>query len=201
MKINLDPRVEPMFRGRPPHERFLAVAMLAILGAISKGGELLEAVIEEIKGTEVDWTEVVGGKALLHYNGKTRAQLLKENIPLKTIEQVSKALERRGIKMVDGDLPKAPPSQATPPKPAATKAADGKKPLVVEDGEDELLPHEQPPASGDLYAGKPLEFFNGLTRDQVLAVEGINPPTADKIIERLAGEKPKDETPPPPAAK
>lgn len=190
MQTKLDPRIEPMFRGRPPHEQFLAAAMCAILSA----AKLLDQVIDDVVTKDIDWNEVVAGKAMIHWNGKSRQQLEREKLTPKQIKDVHDALKRRGIKLPD--QPKAPEPQpvaepAPQPQPDPVKVAPAdnatKAPVeVAADGVDAelVLDDGDVAASAEpTFAGRKLSELAPLSDSELLKIEGVSRATIKQIRE------------------
>jgi len=171
--IKIDPRVEAMFRPRPPAERFLAFAVCALLGP--RVADVLQHVDG---GGQIDWSEKVAGHPLLHFNGKTVAKIRAEGHSEETIRKVRQAFEARGVTLDEGEAitpvfdEDAPiPEREAPPAPPAETTGN---------------PDGTGGSNEPTFAGKPLTYFAGMSAEQIKAVEGITDDDVLAIQEALS---------------
>jgi hypothetical protein len=94
--LSNDPRISQLFANESPAIQFIAAGISALLGPKKS-----EALMSDFAPRGIDWTEVVGGKPMHYWNGKTRQQIADE-AGEETADKVGDALQARGI-----DFPEA----------------------------------------------------------------------------------------------
>lgn len=143
----IDPRIGSMVSDKTPYERFIVMALIELLGE-RKTTQMLDA----IQTRDVDWTEVVAGQPMYHWNSKTKLQIAKElsgGAEIKSPDDVSDdvkekldaieaALDARGL-----DFPENLKSDTTPAaadeESDTVDSGDGDDTAAAEDGSDTIL--------------------------------------------------------------
>lgn len=187
--------LEPMIRGKAPVDRFIITGMYLLL----KEFDLLDTVREH-SPQDPNWTRIVSGHPMLHWNGKKYYDILRElGGDEKKAHAVLHAMEDMGVKL----SPEQHPRTATPPREEAPApmteeqaAADEERRFREQQAQrrhelDEAGQMEgeggRPVVGGEAAAeeptfnGKPLSFFANLTDAQMLEIEGISKATVKAI--------------------
>lgn len=182
-----DPRIANMFANESPAIRFIAAALAMALGP-AKTSKL----IDQFSPRDIDWTEVVAGAPMHHWNGKTRSQVVKQ-VGEEGADKVAEALKKRELKFPEP--PKATESDSAEPggeeeqfpgdeiPPAGTSES---KPAAA------IPPAPQtqesaPPEGERVFAGYPYSELRGKTDDELRAMPNIGDRTIAAIREFEAG--------------
>jgi hypothetical protein len=191
MPIELDPRIAPIFQNERPAIRLIA---LAVFSQVS--GRELDRIIGQFGEKSIDWTEIVDGRPLLHYNGKTRQQLEREGLHPDTIAKVEDALDRRGLTLVNDQPP--PPREVGEVRAGDGSVREGdvvRDPTLADKSIDKSIdtsgqertgqpPPGQPNAQTGqepVIVGHPLSQLRGKSDQQLLAMQNIAPTTIPLI--------------------
>jgi hypothetical protein len=146
--------------------------------------------IDQFVPRDVDWTEVVAGQPMHHWNGKTRAQVVKQ-VGEEGADLVEKALEDRELTFptspTETDESEEFPGEEIPPvgqKPAESPAtATG----AIPPGTQPAQTTGSEPQGERVFAGYPYSELRDKSDDELRAMPNIGDRTIAAIREYEAG--------------
>ncbi|HLL88756.1 MAG TPA: hypothetical protein VK324_05595 [Tepidisphaeraceae bacterium] len=179
-----DPRLTRMLDGAPPWARLLTALTIA---AVSP--ETVDAALDSIEGKSPDFrTEVLPGRKLMDFNGKTKAKILAE-VGSKGLAKVVAAFEQLGMRLEDGDGfvdPSAKPQASQPKAPKKNEQTPG----GAAGGTPPVTPHKPDAGDGkpadadpEVVPGVRLSQLAGKKVEEILKHDGISPARAKEISE------------------
>lgn len=183
-------QLNPILRGATTAERFIILAIAAMLDPHE-----LEAVLTQLNGESANFERTVAGHSLVHWVGKTRAQVRAE--AGNKAHEVEKAFAASGLRFSDPEMPpgvnrlrqvSTPSTGVVEVKAAQTGAVATGRDSDPETPADDKNDDSEPTAQGFKYSE-----LAELTDDQLLEMDGIGKATVEKIRQWQANQtKPAD---------